>query len=142
MTLTFIDTNIPMYAAGAPHTLREPSQRVIAAIVSGDIDAVTDAEVLQEILYRYFRVGERAKGFTVFDSFYRIMLGRILPVEDSDVLRARELAARYPALSPRDLIHAALALRHQALDVITADRGFGSVDGLRRLDPSHFMSRG
>ena len=142
MTLMFIDTNIPMYAAGAPHTLREPSQRVIAAIVSGDIDAVTDAEVFQEILYRYFRVGERAKGFTVFDSFYRIMLGRILPVDDADISGARRLAARYPALSPRDLIHASVALHHQALDVITADRGFDLVDGLRRLDPSDFASRG
>ena len=140
MTLAFIDTNIPMYAAGTPHGLREPSQWVITGIVSGQIDAVTDVEVFQEILYRYFRVREREKGFSVFDSFRRIMLGRILPVEDVDIFRARQLADRYPALSPRDLIHAAVALHHHALDIITADRGFDSVDGLRRLDPSLYSA--
>lgn len=142
MTLAFIDTNIPMYAAGLPHALREPSQRVIAGIVSGQIDAVTDAEVFQEILYRYFRVREREKGFSIFDSFHRIMLGRILPVGDADVAGARQLAQRYPALSPRDLIHAAVALHYGALDIITADRGFDAVDGLRRLDPSDLTDRG
>ena len=59
MNRVFIDVNIPMYAAGTPHPLREPSQRVIMAIAIGRLDAVTDAEVLQEILYRYLHIGER-----------------------------------------------------------------------------------
>ncbi|RMF84316.1 MAG: VapC toxin family PIN domain ribonuclease, partial [Nitrospinota bacterium] len=43
MSPVFIDTNIPMYAAGTSHPLREPSQRVIRAIANGQLDAVTDA---------------------------------------------------------------------------------------------------
>lgn len=138
MTRLFIDTNIPLYAAGMPHALREPAQRVITAIASSKIDAVTDTEVFQEILYRYVRVGERAKGFLVFDSFYRIMLGRILPVDDADTVQARQLLERYSSLSPRDAIHAAIALRHDAGDILTADRGFDPVDGLRRVPLADF----
>ena len=86
MTPVFIDTNIPMYAAGAAHPLRAPAQRVIRAIAIGRLDAVTDAEVFQEILYRYIHIGHRTKGLAIFDQFHRIMLGRILPVEMTDVL--------------------------------------------------------
>ena len=45
MSRVFIDVNIPMYAAGTVHPLKEPSQRVVMAIATGYLDAVTDAEV-------------------------------------------------------------------------------------------------
>lgn len=136
MTWTFIDTNIPMYAAGAPHPLRESAQRVIRNVATGELDAVTDAEVFQEILYRYLHIGEREKAFQVFDRFHRIMLGRILPIEDTDVQQARTLAERYVDLSPRDLIHLAVMLRHDMQEIITTDAGFDLVQEVRRIDPS------
>src|SRR5215831_5653038 len=89
MSRVFIDVNVPMYAGGTPHALREPSRRVIRAIATRQLDAVTDAEVFQEILYCYFHINEREKGFRIFDNFYRVMLGCILPVADADVQRAR-----------------------------------------------------
>jgi len=127
-----------MYAGGTPHALREPSRRVIRAIATRQLDAVTDAEVFQEILYRYFHINEREKGFRIFDNFYRVMLGRILPVADADVQRARVLAAQYTALSPRDVIHLGVMLRHQLQDIVTADTGFDAVKEVRRIDPATF----
>lgn len=139
MTRTFIDVNIPMYAAGAPHPLREPSQRVIMAIATGQLDAVTDAEVFQEILYRYIHIGEREKGFRVFDHFYRIMVGRILPIDEADMQQARNLAERYATLSVRDVIHLGVMRRHQLRDIVTADTGFDAIEEIRRLDPQRFQ---
>ena len=55
MSSVFIDANVPMYASGRAHPLQEPAQRAITALATGDLDGVTDAEVFQEILYRYFR---------------------------------------------------------------------------------------
>lgn len=138
MNRVFIDVNIPMYAAGTPHPLREPSQRVIMAIATGRLDAVTDAEVLQEILYRYLHIGEREKGFLVFDHFYRIMLGRILSIEDADVHRARFLAEQHPGLSARDVIHLAVMTRHQVEEILTADTAFDKIEQVRRIDPGRF----
>jgi len=139
MSRLFIDVNIPMYAAGTTHPLREPSQRVIKAIAAGQLDALTDAEVFQEILYRYLHIGEREKGFRVFDLFYRIMLGNILPIEDMAIQLARELAEQYPAMSPRDLIHLAVMLRQNIQTIITTDTGFDSVKEIRRIDPQNFV---
>jgi hypothetical protein len=73
-----------MYAAGADHFLREPCRRIMKAIASGEVDAVTDVEIFQEILYRYMHIGQREKGFTIFDLFGEIMRDRILPIEPSD----------------------------------------------------------
>ena len=66
------------------------------------------------------------------------MLGRTLSVEGDDARQARELAERYPGLSPRDLIHLAIAQDHGISDIITADTGFDAVSEVRRLDPSGF----
>jgi len=50
----FIDTNIPMYAAGKEHSFKAPSISLLHAIADGELDAVTDCEVFQEILHRHF----------------------------------------------------------------------------------------
>ena len=141
MKPVFIDTNTPMYAAGTPHPLRDPCQAIIRAVAEGKLEAVTDAEVLQEILYRYLHIGEREKGLMVFDRFRRIMLGHILPLDEEDVQRARELAEEYPRLSPRDLIHLAVMLRHGLHEIISADRGFDRIREIRRLEPAEFARR-
>jgi len=138
MSRVFIDANIPMYAAGTVHPLKEPSQRVVMAVATGHLDAVTDAEVLQEILYRYLHIGEREKGFRVFDHFYRIMLGRILPIEDADVQQARFLAQQHPGLSPRDVIHLAVMKRYGVMEILTADTAFDKIEQVRRIDPARF----
>ena len=122
-----------MYAGGSAHPLREPARRVIRAVVSGALDAVTDAEVFQEILYRYRHIGESQKGFEIFDHFYAVMQGRILPIEDVDVRTARELADRHPALSPRDLIHLAVMTRNGIAEIVTADEDFQGVSEVRRI---------
>ncbi len=138
MPPVFVDTNIPMYAAGTPHPLKAPSQRILRAIANGELQAVTDAEVLQEILYRYLHIGQKEKGLKIFDSFRRIMLGYILPVEDLDVQLAREFVERYSFLSPRDLIHLAVMWRHNVREIVTADTGFDLVEGIRRINPLEF----
>lgn len=140
MSRVFIDTNIPMYAGGADHPLREPAQGVVMAIATGRLDGVTDAEVFQEILYRYLRLNQREQGFRIFDHFARIMWGRILPVEAATVQQARLLAEQYRGLSPRDLIHCAVMLQHQIEDIITADGDFDAVREVRRIDPATLQS--
>jgi len=131
-----VDVNIPMYAAGREHPLREPAQRTLRAIARGDLDAVTDSEVFQEILYRYLHIGEREKGFQIFDHFHRLMEGRILPVADADVQQARALAERHARLGARDLIHLAVMTNHGIQVILSADKDFDGIDGITRLSPT------
>ncbi len=133
-----LDTNIAMYAAGRMHALQAPARRVIQAVVDGDLDAYTDTEVLQEILYRYLRTGERSQGYAVFDNFHQLMAGRVLPVTVDDIVRARTLAEAQPLLSPRDYVHWAVMVGHGITTIVTADRHFDGVEGVTRVDPTDF----
>ncbi len=134
--LVFIDVNLPMYAAGREHPLREGARRVIRDIASGTFQAVTDAEVFQEILYRYLHIGAAEQGFQVFDHFHKLMEGRILPITADDALKARELAAEHPRLGARDLIHLAVMRRNNIRRIISADRHFDGLSEVERIDPS------
>ena len=52
----FVDANIPFYAAGRPHPLKEPCQQIVALAARHPRAFVTDAEVLQELLHRYVAI--------------------------------------------------------------------------------------
>ena len=136
MTLLFVDANIPIYASGSPHPLKEPSVAVLDLVADNSDLFVTDAEVLQELVRRYLALNIWAQGQGVFSRFAVLMQHCIESVHAEDVVRAASLASEYQRLSARDLLHLAVMLRIGADRIITADRDFDSVPLLRRLDPS------
>ncbi len=132
----FIDTNVPIYAAGAPHALKEPCVRVLALAAARPRSFVTDAEVLQELLHRYLALGRWNEGSAVFSAFLVIMAGRVEAIAARDVTDAAEMVDRYRGLSARDLVHVAVVRRLGVDHVVSADRAFDAVDGVNRLDPA------
>lgn len=131
----FIDTNVPIYAAGTAHPLKEPCAEILLLIAAQPSAFITDAEVLQELLHRYLALRRWYLGSQVLQHFSTIMQGRIEPVQPMDVQRAAALADWYPGLSARDLLHAAVMERTGARAIITADRNFDVLPQLERLDP-------
>jgi predicted nucleic acid-binding protein len=83
-------------------------------------------------------IGQREKGFTIFDLFGEVMRDRILSIEYRDAKSARYLAEQYPFLSPRDLIHLPVMMRHGLTTITTADAGFDRINIVKRIDPSQF----
>ena len=51
--MIFVDSNVPMYLVGSPHTNRERALRALARLSQDGERFVTDIEVYQEILHRY-----------------------------------------------------------------------------------------
>jgi len=133
--LVMLDSNIPMYAAGQDHPYRIPCRRVLERIVAGELEAVTNVEVHQEILHRYIAIGLAGKGREVSQDF-QYLVPRVLPVTLEEIGLARELSAKYPELPARDLIHLSVMLNHGIESVISADRHFDRVSEIHRLDPS------
>jgi len=58
----FLDTNVFMYAADAPHPYTLPCVRILADVETGTLVAASNSEVLEEILYRYHRIGDADTG--------------------------------------------------------------------------------
>ena len=107
----FIDANVPIYASGGDHPLKEPCAHILRGVAQDPRPFATDSEVLQELLHRYLALERWELGREVLRAFAETMHGRIEPVHAEDVLTASELADRYPGVSSRDLVHAAVMQR-------------------------------
>ncbi len=62
-------------------------------------------------------------------------LREVITVGASEVGIAVQLLGEHPGLSPRDAIHAAVALGHGLDGIVTTDRAFSQVRGMTAFDP-------
>ncbi|HZU38850.1 MAG TPA: type II toxin-antitoxin system VapC family toxin [Gemmataceae bacterium] len=131
-----LDTAIPMYAAGAPHTYRNACQWVMTQIASGRLQAVIDAEVIQEVLHRYGALGRYADAVNVANDLMMIV-PQVLPITVTDMQTAVTLFQQYAprGMRARDAIHAAIMQNHGLTHIISTDGHFDLVAGLTGLDP-------
>ncbi len=133
--VTFVDTNIPIYAAGQDHPYKEPCATIIWIIANNPTRFITDAEVLQELMHHYLRTNRWTIGREVFNRFEFLLQGRIEPIYPADVRRAAEMVDKSHQASSRDLVHASVMNRKETSLIISADVDFDRIPGLRRLDP-------
>ena len=133
--VVFIDTNVPIYAAGREHPHKEPCAGTLRLVAENPMSFVTDAEVLQELVHRYLAQDRWALGREVLRIFALVMQDRIEPVYAGDILSGADLADRHPGISARDLVHAAVMRRLGAEHVISADTDFDRLPWVTRLDP-------
>ena len=123
-----------MYAAGAPSRYKERCGEILSWVGEGRLDAATDSEVFQEILYRYFHIRRIQIGRVVFDSL-KAVVEQVLPVSADALWLARDLADRYPNVPPRDLLHVAVMMRHGIRQIVSVDDDLDDVAEVERLDP-------
>ena len=130
--MIFVDSNVPMYLVGAAHPHKADSQRLLERCVAEQERLVTDAEVLQEILHRYAAIARRDAIAPAFEALLSVV-DEVLPIELTDVERARDVLLAVPQLSARDAIHAAVMERRGVSTILTFDRGFDAWPGVKRL---------
>ena len=131
----FLDTCVPIYAAGRDHPYREPCVRIVLAVADGEIEAVTDAEVIQEIAYRFHAIHRRTEGLKLAEAFLSLVEA-VLPVTRREVARSLQLQRTYSFLSPRDAIHVAVMEGAGLNRIVTADCHFDRVREVERVDPT------
>jgi predicted nucleic acid-binding protein len=131
----FVDANVPMYAVGAAHPLKQPCIGFLETIARGDLAAVTDAEVLQEILHRYSAMGQRERAAEVVRLFVKVV-PMVLPITLDDVERALDVHRRYAGLQARDSLHVAVMINNGLQRIVSADQHFDAVAEVQRFDPA------
>jgi predicted nucleic acid-binding protein len=137
---TFVDANVPIYAAGRAHPLKEPCVQVLLLAAEHPQAFVTDAEVLQELLHRYLALRLWPQGRGAFQRFSEILQERVEAVQAVDVQHAAGLADTHQELGARDLLHAAVMHRLGVRRIISADMGFDRLPEIERLDPAQESS--
>ena len=133
----FLDTNVVMYAAGSEHPLRQPCRQALRRAVDARIPLITDAEVLQEILYRYFAIRRPDRAAVVYRSTVDLC-DEVTPITENDTARALELLQSHAQLTPRDAIHVATMESAGVRRLLSADRDFDVVPSVQRVDPTEF----
>jgi len=120
MSLTFVDTNILVYAVGREHPLREPAQMMLRERLDQQVPMATSAEVLQELLHVYLPVGRTE----TLDAALQLAtdLAIVWPVDATDVQAARDLGTSQPGLGARDLLHLAVCRRYDVDELLSFDR--------------------
>ena len=132
--MKLVDTNVFIYALGRPHEYKEACARLSAELVRGDHVANIDTELLQEVLFFFWRRRLLSDGFAMFD---RLRTGFPSPfaVTTQEADLARDVLYSHPTIAPRDAIHAAVVLAHGLEGIISADCGFDEISGVTRFDP-------
>jgi hypothetical protein len=128
-----VDSNVPMYLVGAGHPHKVDAQRLLERAISDGERLVTDAEALQEILHRYAAIGRRDAIQPAFDALLGVV-DEVFSISEDHALRARTLLLGQPRLSARDAIHVAVMEEQGCETILTFDRGFDAVPGIRRFD--------
>ena len=132
--MKLVDTNVFIYAVGGTHEYKGACARLSAELIRGEHDANIDTELLQEILYRFWRRGRHQEGLQLFDILITGFPDS-LPITTREMTLARDLLSRHPQIGPRDAIHAAVVLTYDLEGIVSTDRGFDSIPGLTRFDP-------
>jgi len=131
----FVDANVPMYAVGAAHPLKQPCVDFLEAVARGEIVALTDAEVLQQILHRYSALSQRERAIEVVRLFVKVV-PTVLPITLADVEGALDVHRRYAGLQARDSLHVAVMANNGVRRILSADQHFDVVGEVQRFDPA------
>ena len=134
----FIDANVFMYAGGADVRWREICDAALERLQESRVRVVTNAEVLQEILHRYFAQHRPGEAQTVHRAA-RELCDEILPVTEQHTTRALALLLEYEGLSARDAVHIATMEERKVRTIVSADQGFDAVPSVERIDPRDFV---
>lgn len=130
--MIFVDSNIPMYLVGAPHPNKDRSRRLLERYVADGERLVSNAEVLQEILHRYFAIRRLDAIQPAFEALLRVV-DEVFPIELRDVQRAREILLGDRDVSARDALHAATMDRYGIERILSFDSGFDLLPGIHRI---------
>jgi uncharacterized protein len=128
-----LDTTVLVYAVGDDHPLREPCARLLAAHRDGILQATTTVEVIQEFSHVYARRRGRVAAVELAALYADAF--PLIETTTNDLRVGLELFAGHAELGAFDAVLAGVAMAHAADALISADRAFGSVAGLRWIDP-------
>jgi predicted nucleic acid-binding protein len=127
-----LDTTVLVYAVGDDHALRDPARALLAAAADGSLRATTTPEAIQE--FAHVRARRDRRDAAALAGSYADLLSPLLEVGEADLREGLLLFERSADLGAFDAVLAAMALRAGATALVSADRAFAAVRGLRCVD--------
>ena len=131
--MTVLDTTVLVYAVGGAHPLQEHCRRLVDALGDG-FPATTTVEVIQEFAHVRSR-GRPREEAVALARLYATMLSPLLPTSPLDLADGLTLFEHHVGLGAFDAVLAGMVARQPDGVLVSADRGFSTVPGLRHIVP-------
>jgi predicted nucleic acid-binding protein len=126
----FVDANVVVYS-WVPCDFREACVELLAAVAIGKLDGKLSTAALEEVWQ--LELSGRAGDLAGLTGHAYSIFTPLLPVTDEAFRLAFALEAP-EALGANDRLHAGTCQAHGIDVVVSADRGFDAVPGIRRID--------
>ena len=133
MNEVFVDSAVPLLAAGGAHRLRAASREVMAAVSAGSVRMHASVEMLQEFTHHRMRMGAVPEALLDARDLADMT---VVHAFDLEVWQEATRLMQVSAIRGRDAVHAATALLAGFDEIISPDTDFVDVPGLRRIHPA------
>ena len=137
--MILLDTTVLVYAAGREHPLRDPCRRLLEAHARRVLRCTTTVEVVQEFAHVYTRGRARAVVADVARQCTKAF--DLLSTTPPDLALGLELYEAHPNLGAFDAVLAGVALKQGVSALVSADRAFADVPGLRWVEAANAVIR-
>ena len=129
-----VDTTVLVYALGVEHPLRQPCRQLVDAVRTGRVEATSTVEVIQELVHVRGRRKPRGEAVRQGRAFVSLLSPLVRPSAE-DLAHGLSLFEAHSGLGAFDAVLAAAAIGRGSEALISADRAFEDVAGLRHLVP-------
>lgn len=134
MRQAFLDPSVLLLAVDSAHPLRQSSRELVRRAARRDIRLHVSTEGIQEFVFHRHRMAaagavaeaRRLRDMAVVHPFDERVLDKALELIDSTSIRGR------------DAVHAATAMLAGFDEIVSVDRDFDHVPGLRRVSPGEW----
>lgn len=129
--MQYLDANVfiaPVLYSGPK---ADAATEILRQVQAGEEPAFTCALTIEEITHVVQNHAGREAGMRAGKAALALPNLSVVPVSADDVRAALGLMETIAKLAPRDAIHAAIALRHGAKELVSDDAGFGKVVGVK-----------
>jgi len=128
------DTAVFVYAVGGEHAYREPCREIVRRAAGGELLGEASVELVQEFAHvQLRRRADRAGALTAAGQVSELC--RLHAFEPGDLPLVMTLLDGHERLGVRDAVFAATALNRGVGVMLSPDRAFDGIRGLRRVDP-------
>jgi predicted nucleic acid-binding protein len=128
-----LDRTVLVYAVGDDHELRERARAIVQAVEDGSVQATATVGVIQELVHVRARRRGRADAAGLGRA-YATLLSPLLQPSEKGLAAGLRLFERANGLGAFDAVLAASAIEAGADALVSADRSFAGVRGLRWVD--------
>jgi predicted nucleic acid-binding protein len=130
----FIDHTVAIHLLSDDQRRTSDAQLSLERAITAGDRLVTDSAVMHEILIHYHELGCPEAVEPASELFHGI-IDEVLPVEQADVVRAREMGYGPERLSPSCCLHLAVMERHGVTRIMSFDGDYDRYSAVTRLAP-------